>query len=147
MDTFPAPVTGLRVTGDGRAMLVSTLDSSIRLMDRGSGGLLRAFKGQGYRNEEVRLKAMLGAREEMVLVGSEADGRVRGWEVVTGEEVAGIEVIAKDWADPGGRRRIGDKERPGVVSVVEWKGDSGLGTVWAAAGVDGKVRVYGNNPG
>ncbi|KAL9105508.1 MAG: hypothetical protein Q9227_009338 [Pyrenula ochraceoflavens] len=170
-DTFPSPVTCLRLTRDGRAMLVSTLDSRIRLMDRGTGQVLQSFSGDGYRNEEVRLKAAMGCREEVVVVGSEGDGRVRGWEVVSGEGVGGVEVCGKGWTaaaaaaaaragKKGGKGRVGggeggergkekekEKEKVGVVSVVEWRGEGGLGDVWAAAGVDGKVRVYGDGAG
>lgn len=151
-DRLPVPVGGLRLTRDGKAMAVSTLDSCVRMLDRGEGKLLQSFpkeerdggSGSGlgsYQNQDVRLKAAFGLREEVLLSGSEADGRVRSWDVLTGREVASVEPSRGE--KPLAKSRE-DKAKAAVVSVVEWRGQGGLGDVWACGGVEGRVWVYGN---
>lgn len=117
-DVIGPPVTSLDLTGDGAAVLVGGLDSCVRLMDRGGGGLLRGYKG--HVNEELRLRSCLGGGDALVVSGSE-DGGVVGWDLVSGEVVG----------------RVGE----GVMSVVGWnKGRKGE---WASGGQDGRVCVWG----
>lgn len=83
VDVLGAPVTSVRCSGDGNAVLVSTLDGRIRVLDRGDGKLLRAFpgerggekegKGPIYRNEELRIRSVFAANDGAVLSGSEAE--------------------------------------------------------------------------
>jgi mitogen-activated protein kinase organizer 1 len=125
-DTMPAAVTSVQMTGDGQAMLVGCLDSKIRLVDRKDGGCLRAFSGDGFTNEELRLKSCFGKGEAVVLSGGEGDGNVRAWDLMSGQIVRVVEASER------------------VVSVVRWR-EKGRGTdaVWASGGVDGKVRIWG----
>jgi len=132
VDTLPAPVTSVEVTRDGQAVLVSALDGRIRLLDRRDGTLLQSFGGikDGYVNQDLRLKACFGSGEALVLAGSEADGKIRAWDVVSGDKIAELDV------GEGGK----------VVSVVAWR-DNGKGAagdgVWASGGADGKVKIWG----
>lgn len=85
VDVLGAPVTSVRCSGDGNAILVSTLDGRIRMLDRGDGKLLQAFpgnkekekegtgKGPVYRNEELRIRSVFAAGDGVVLSGSEAE--------------------------------------------------------------------------
>lgn len=125
-DTMPAAVTSLQVTGDGQALLVGCLDSKIRLIDRKNGGCLRAFWGNGFKNEELRIKCCFGEGEAIVMCGSEGTGTVNAWDVMTGQIVGSIEAAHK------------------VISIVRWR-DKGRGTqaVWASGGADGMVRIWG----
>lgn len=134
-DVMPGPVTSLSLSRDGRTSLVGCLDGRLRLMDRENGGCLRAFppegkmgEGGGYRNESLRLQSALAVNDSVVISGSESDGWVRGWNVVSGKQIANVEVSEK------------------VVSVVKWREGSEVESrrgVWAAAGADGMVRIYG----
>jgi len=80
VDVLGAPVTSVRCSGDGNAVLVSTLDGRVRVLDRGDGKLLKAFpgekekerKGPVYRNEELRIRSVFAANDGVVLSGSEA---------------------------------------------------------------------------
>lgn len=137
VDVVGASVTSVSVTRDGGAVLVGSLDSTIRLLDRRDGGLLQGFGaeeqgGETYVNTGLRLKSCLaGLSEGLVLSGSEGDGRVRCWDVLSGKMMGSLEV----------------SEAGKVVSVIAWreggKGANGSGEVWAAGGADGIVRVYG----
>ena len=107
-------------------------------MDRENGGCLRTFPGDakaggddgGYKNEGLRLQSTLAVNDSLVLSGSEADGKIRGWDVVSGKQVGAVEV----------------SESGKVVSVVKWREGSEVEErkgLWAAGGAHGIVKVYG----
>lgn len=125
-DTMPAPVTSIQITGDGQGLLVGCLDSKIRLMDRKDGTCLQAFGGDGFTNEELRIKSCFGNGEVIVLSGSEGGGRINAWDMMTGQVVGSVEA--------------GEK----VMSTVRWRDKGrGIDAVWASGGADGKVRIWG----
>lgn len=144
VDVMPGPVTSLDVSRDAKTLLVGCLDGRIRLLDRADGSCLRAFPpardgatdddaediDAGYKNDSLRLKSCLGgANEGLVLSGSESDGRVRAWDVLSGKSVGSISVSG------AGK----------VVSVVKWREGSrtlGRADLWAAGGAEGVVNVY-----
>lgn len=141
VDVQAGPVTSLDMTRDGKCVLVGCLDGKIRLMDRMDGACLRIFPdvgmegkddsgGGGYKNDGLRLQSCLGANEGLVVSGSEADGNVRAWDVMTGKLVANLPV----------------SENGKVISVVRWRDgikSQGKQAVWAAGGTEGIVRIYG----
>ncbi|KAJ9661664.1 hypothetical protein H2198_001840 [Neophaeococcomyces mojaviensis] len=137
VDVQPGPVTSLDLSRDGRAILVGCLDGKIRYMDRENGNCLRTFPpdaklggDEGYVNKSLRLQSCLAQNESLVLSGSEADGRVRAWDVLSGKQIGSVEVSS------AGK----------VLSVVKWREGSEIENrrgVWAAGGVDGVVKVYG----
>ncbi|KAK1144386.1 hypothetical protein N8T08_005539 [Aspergillus melleus] len=131
-DVFAHPVTSVRCSADGNALLASTLDSRVRMLDRTDGKLLKAFgqEGQGYRNSELRIRSVFARGDAVVLSGSEADPADKGaeaavfaWDVLSGE------VVAKVSAGRGVR----------VVSCVAWNEKGGC---WAGGCSDGSVKVY-----
>ncbi|KIW29717.1 uncharacterized protein PV07_05507 [Cladophialophora immunda] len=134
VDVMPGSVTSLDLSRDARTMLVGCLDGRIRLMDRGDGTCLRAFPPEdareGYKNESLRLRSCLGANDALVLSGSESDGSVRAWDVLSGKSVGSV--------------RVSESDR--VVSVVRWR-EGSLGqarqSLWAGGGADGVVKIYG----
>ena len=101
-DVLPASVTSVCLARDGRTVLVGTLDSKIRLMDRRDGGCLRTYAGEGWRNEELRVQSVFGGGERFVVAGDEMagaevattgdEGRVWAWDLLTGELVATVPV-------------------------------------------------------
>ncbi|KAK3904295.1 WD40-repeat-containing domain protein [Staphylotrichum tortipilum] len=162
VDVFPGSVTSLGMARDGKTMLVGSLDSKVRLMDRRDGGCLRAFGERGWRNEELRVQSVFGGGERFVVVGDEMtgtgpeasssasgssseDGRVWAWDILTGKLVAALSV---PWGGGGeGRKRaIGsdgkEKERKNVVSCIAWK-DGGFGDQFCVGGSSGTVTVFG----
>ena len=137
-DTMPGPVTSVVGTRDGKCVLVGCLDGKIRLMDKRDGRCLQTFPAEkekdgtasGYKNSELRLKCDFGMGEAIVMSGSEGDGKVRAWDVLSAEEVGSVQASTDDK----------------VVSVVTAR-DTGkkVDAVWACGGADGVVRVYGNH--
>ncbi|KAJ5586231.1 hypothetical protein N7450_006018 [Penicillium hetheringtonii] len=148
VDVLAHPVTSVRCSVDGNALLTSTLDSYIRMLDRKDGKLLAAFGGLApkaeeitpgllstprhtYRNSELRVRSVFAQGDGVVLSGSEApkdDGpglgaAVFAWDVLTGDTVATV---------PMG-------PRVKVVSCVAWN-EKGS---WAGGCPDGTVRVFG----
>ncbi|KAJ5469993.1 hypothetical protein N7530_007350 [Penicillium desertorum] len=133
VDVLAHPVTSVRCSSDGNALLASTLDGYIRLLDRMDGKLLNAFggekggKGHSYRNSELRVRSVFAMGDAVVLSGSEegtAGAAAFAWDVVKGEVIAAVPV--------------GEKVK--AVSCVAW--NEGVGD-WAAGCSDGAVRVYG----
>ena len=133
VDTFAGAVGSLEVSRDGKMMLVGCLDGKLRVMDREMGGLLKELssegQGQRYVNEKLRLKSCFALNESLVLSGSEADDKVRVWDLLSGKCIG--MVLANEV----------DK----VMSVVRWREGSVAEAkkgVWAAAGAEGTVRIY-----
>ncbi|OQE24767.1 hypothetical protein PENFLA_c009G02475 [Penicillium flavigenum] len=135
VDVLAHPVTSVRCSSDGNALLASTLDGYIRLLDRMDGKLLNAFggekggsgKGHSYRNSELRVRSVFAMGDAVVLSGSEegtAGAAAFAWDVIKGEVIAAVPV--------------GEKVK--AVSCVAW--NEGVGD-WAAGCSDGAVRVYG----
>lgn len=147
-DVVGAPVTSVSVTKDGETALVSTLDGTIRLMDRERGTSLMSYKG--HQNKEYRIRSCLGARENFVLSGTEGvegsqseDGEVYVWETATGTVAKKIAVPSNN--DPARKRAVGSdgkpKVRKNVISALAWK-DNGKADQWCCAGTDGVVTVF-----
>lgn len=165
-DVIGASVTSLCLTRDAKAMLVGSLDSRVRLMDRESGSCLRTYgaggekKGgqEGWSNTDLRVQSVLGGGERFVVAGDEmtgggADGHAAGdggriwaWDLMTGKLAARMLV---PWG-PGGTERLKKvvgrdgkpKERKYVVSCLAWR-ESGFGDQFCAGGTSGAVTVFG----
>ncbi|ATY58422.1 WD domain-containing [Cordyceps militaris] len=155
-----AGVTSVALTRDARAMLVGTLDSTLRLMDRDDGACLRAYRADGWRNDELRLQSVLGAKERYVLVGDEmtgdggaaetapsnGEGRVLVWDLLSGKMAAKVPV---PWGGPEGyearKKVVGrdgkEKVRKNVVSCMAWR-DDGWGDQFCVGGTSGVVTVF-----
>ena len=131
-DVFGAAVTSVAPARDGQSYLVSTLDSSARLMDRVTGRCLQTFTDAGFKNDEYRVRSTLAMADAAVVSGSE-DGRVFVWDVLTG----GVVERVKHMQDGGERAAVGKK---GVVSAVAW---NQVRRQWASAAGDGSVVVWG----
>lgn len=165
-DVVGASVASLCLTGDGKAALVGSLDSRVRLMDRESGSCLRAYgaagdddkeSGRGWANTDLRVQSVLGGGERYVVAGDEmtglADGhlaseggRVWAWDLLTGKLVARVKV---PWGPAGTERlkkvvgRDGkERERKYVVSCLAWR-EGGFGDQFCAGGTSGAVTVFG----
>ncbi|RHZ54670.1 WD40 repeat domain-containing protein [Aspergillus thermomutatus] len=143
VDVLAHPVTSVRCSADGNALLVSTLDSRIRMLDRADGKLLKAFGGEEgleqstagatamYRNSELRIRSVFAKGDAVVLSGSELEeghrspqAHVFAWDVLSGEIIATVPA--------------GDGVK--VVSCVAWNEKGGC---WAGGCSDGTVKIYG----
>ncbi|CED84580.1 Conserved WD40 repeat-containing protein [Phaffia rhodozyma] len=79
-DYIGHPITSLTVSPTSNTtVLVTTLDSTIRLLDRTNGKVLASF--QGHKNESYRSKAAFLLGESGVVCGDE-DGKLWGWGVL-----------------------------------------------------------------
>jgi mitogen-activated protein kinase organizer 1 len=147
-DVIGSSVTSLQRTRDGNGVLVGTLDSTIRLMDRDGGGLLRSYRDDGWKNNEFRLRSAFGGNERWVLCGNEDvtgdDGEVVVWDTLTGKVVERVRVPGG--SNAGEKQRIGTdgkvKEKRNPISCIAWK-QNGRGDQWCCGGIDGIVTVFG----
>ncbi|KAK6352593.1 hypothetical protein TWF730_009416 [Orbilia blumenaviensis] len=82
VDVIGYPITSVSETRDGNAVLVSSLDETVRLMDKASGGCLMSYKG--HRNREFRVASAFVMVDSYVVSGSE-DGWVWAWDILEGK--------------------------------------------------------------
>lgn len=143
VDVLAHPVTSVRCSADGNALLASTLDGRIRMLDRTDGKLLKAFggadsggegRGRGaaataakYRNNELRIRSVFAKGDAVVLSGSESEkgeqAHVFAWDVLSGEVVA----------------TVAAGEGVKVVSCVAWNEKGGC---WAGGCSDGEFLFF-----
>ncbi|KAG8997176.1 hypothetical protein FRB94_011124 [Tulasnella sp. JGI-2019a] len=77
-------VTSILPTADSQTLLITTLDSIVRLMDRNNGTMLNTFVG--HRNNDYRTRACFGHGESTVISGDE-DGRIWAWDLLKGTPI------------------------------------------------------------
>ncbi|KAK8164705.1 WD40-repeat-containing domain protein [Phyllosticta citrichinensis] len=134
-DVVGHPVTSLTPTKLADSVLVSSLDSTLRLMDLANGKLLQAFKSPDYTNTAYRIRSTLANKDAIALSGSE-DGAVVAWDVVSGEV---IHTLQQQQQPPQGTAAAGKKNV--VVSAVAWC--PGRRKEFASAGGNGDVVLWG----
>lgn len=121
-----APITSLTPTLKADSVLVSTLDSTLRLMDKVDGTLLKAYKDPSFQVSTYRVRSVLAEKDAVAVSGSE-DGHVYAWDVVSGE----CELRVRHGQDDAVGARLSRR----VASTVACKRKGGE---WASAGGDGK---------
>lgn len=82
VDCIGHPVTSVSFTRDSQCVLASTLDDTIRLMDKDTGELLNEFTG--HKNRDYKVDSCLSSSDAQVVSGSE-DGRICFWDLVEGK--------------------------------------------------------------
>ncbi|KAF8638037.1 hypothetical protein AX16_010669 [Volvariella volvacea WC 439] len=78
-DFIGQPVTSVVPTQDHQTLLVTSLDSKIRLMDMSTGKMLNQF--QGHRNDSYRCRGCFGHGEASVIIGDE-NGLIWAWDLL-----------------------------------------------------------------
>lgn len=137
-DVIGAPCTSLAVSKKGTEMLVSSLDSTIRLMDRTNGELLKAYKDDAFVNKDLRVRSTLGLNDSFVLSGSD-DGMVFAWDIM-GEECM-YRFKHSEMREVHGKKLVAQQaSKTDVVSAVTF---CKTRREWVSAGGDGNVIVWG----
>ncbi|KAJ6225363.1 hypothetical protein RDWZM_003908 [Blomia tropicalis] len=78
-DCLHAPLTYLKFTNDDQCLLVSCLNSRLRLLDKSTGSILTEFKG--HLNKEYRIDSALIMNDSFIVSGSE-DGAIYIWSLL-----------------------------------------------------------------
>ncbi|KAF2646651.1 WD40 repeat-like protein [Massarina eburnea CBS 473.64] len=136
VDVIGHPVTSLSISKKGTEMLVSSLDSTVRLMDRTNGQLLKAYRDEAFVNTDLRVRSTLGLNDSVVVSGSD-DGMVFAWDLLEGECLHKFRHT--EMREVKGKRVGGDKKKD-IVSAVSFCPSR---KEWASAGGDGHVVVWG----
>jgi len=89
-DEMARSVMSVWFTRDRQGLLVSCLDSSIRLIDKDTGELLQEYTG--HKNTNYRIDCCLDHTDNYVISGSE-DGTVYMWSLVEGQMICRLEHI------------------------------------------------------
>ncbi|EIN11574.1 nuclear mRNA splicing protein [Punctularia strigosozonata HHB-11173 SS5] len=125
-DFIGQPVTAVVPTQDYGTYLVTTLDSTIRLMDSATGKLLNKFEGHAV--AQYRCRACFGHGEASVLCGDES-GAVWAWDLVDSSVLP-----------PNPPAKVHDK----VILWTEHHPTEAGELITASA--DGTVKVWKNPP-
>ncbi|XP_007667527.1 WD repeat domain-containing protein 83 isoform X2 [Ornithorhynchus anatinus] len=80
-DYVGSPVTSVCFSKDGQCILASSLDSTLRLLDKDTGEMLGEYSG--HKNQACKLDCCLSERDTHVGSGSE-NGKVYFWDLVEG---------------------------------------------------------------
>jgi len=91
-DCIGEPITSVTFTNDSQCVLVSSLDSKVRLMDKDSGGALNTY--QGHTNKEFKIDSCLTSTDSHIISGSE-DGSVYIWDLITASVTTKLENVHK----------------------------------------------------
>ncbi|KAF9174733.1 WD repeat-containing protein 83 [Mortierella sp. AD010] len=91
-DQIFEPITSVSFSKDGNCILASSLDNTVRLMDRADGGLLNAYKG--HKNSQYKIRSCLSNTDAHVISGSE-DGKIYIWDLMEGKVIHEIEAHSK----------------------------------------------------
>ena len=126
-------VTSVAPSADGEGYLVSTLDSTMRFMDRPTGKCLQTFRDDGFRNATYRVRSTFAMADSLAVSGTE-DGGVFAWDVLSGQ------LRHKLWHRQNGQKSAGEPaSKKDVVSAVAW---NQMRKQLASAGGDGEVCVW-----
>lgn len=87
-DCIGQAVTCSSFTRDGQCTLSSTLDSTVRLLDKHTGELLNEYKG--HTNKEYKVSSCLNHNDTQVISGSE-DGKVYIWDLLEASVVGTLD--------------------------------------------------------
>lgn len=136
VDVIGHPVTSLSVSKKGTEVLVSSLDSTVRLMDRANGQLLKAYRDEAFVNTDLRVRSTLGLNDSVVLSGSD-DGMVFAWDLMGGTALHKFRHSEIREIKGKMEKEKGKKE---VVSAVTFCPSR---REWVSAGGDGNVIVWG----
>jgi mitogen-activated protein kinase organizer 1 len=139
VDVIGHSCTSLAVTKKGTEVLVGALDSTVRLMDRTNGELLKAYNDVTFVNKEFRVRSTLGLNDSVVVSGSD-DGMVFVWDIMGGECLHKFKHSEMREAVGKGGLAGQAKGKKDVVSAVAF---CKTRREWASAGGDGNVVVWG----
>ncbi|XP_070538797.1 WD repeat domain-containing protein 83-like [Ptychodera flava] len=86
-DCVGKPVTCVNFTKDGQCALVSSLDNTVRLLDKDSGELLGEYAG--HSNTQYKIDSCLTETDTHIVSGSE-DGKICFWDLVEGTMIQAV---------------------------------------------------------
>lgn len=138
-DLIGYPCTSLTVSKKGTEILVSSLDSTIRLMDRTNGEMLKAYKDDAFVNKDLRVRSTLGLNDSVVVSGSD-DGMIFAWDLLGSECLHKFKHSEMRELTSNGMSRSQPAGKKDVVSAVAF---CKTRREWCSAGADGNVVVWG----
>lgn len=107
------------------SLLVSSLDSTLRLFDKANGKLLQSYTAPEYKNENYRIGSTLALKDHYVLSGSE-NGCILIWDHLGGAVMHNLR---------HGNVENGNSKKA-IVSAVAF---NEARRQWCSAGGDGKL--------
>ncbi|KAK2748501.1 hypothetical protein FQN57_000634 [Myotisia sp. PD_48] len=158
VDVMGYPVTSIRCSADGKAILASCLDGKIRMVDRADGSILKSF-GDGntaldpsilaarrrrnqahppYINKDLRIRSMFAAADGIVFSGGEILEENSSANIPDAQP--GAYVFAWDVLTGKLTQTVSAGPNVKVVSCVAWNEHN---STWAGGCSDGTVKIFG----
>lgn len=125
------PITSLTTSTAGSTLLITSLDSTHRLIDATDGSLLQSFNG--HNNTSYRCHSSFAAGEAAV-VGGDEDGILWGWDVLTGKKL-----------NAGAGAKSESKSHDKSILWAEGSPAQGANEM-VTAGADGFVKIWSTDP-
>ncbi|KNG47737.1 mitogen-activated protein kinase organizer 1 [Stemphylium lycopersici] len=138
VDVIGPPCTSIAVSNKGTEVLLSSLDSSVRLMDRVNGELLKSYKDDAFVNTELRVRSTLGLNDSVVVSGSD-HGMVFAWDMLEGTCLHRFK--HSDMREVRGA--VSSTQARGKKDVVSAVAFCQTRREWCSGGGDGNVVVWG----
>jgi mitogen-activated protein kinase organizer 1 len=139
IDVIGQPCTSLAISKKGTEVLVSSLDSTVRLMDRTNGEMLKAYRDDAFVNKDLRVRSILGLNDSVVVSGSD-DGLIFAWDLLGAERLHQFKHSEMKEVKSGGALKNQPAGKRDVVSAVAF---CKTRREWCSAGGDGNVVVWG----
>ncbi|KAH9882308.1 hypothetical protein J1614_000544 [Plenodomus biglobosus] len=139
VDVIGPPCTSLCISKKGTEVLVSSLDSSVRLMDRTNGECLKKYEDPAFVNRDLRVRSTLGLNDSVVISGSD-DGTMLVWDVLGGVCLHRFRHCEMREVGSAYAGRVQVNAKKDVVSAVAF---CKTRREWCSAGGDGNVVVWG----
>ncbi|CAO2647417.1 Nn.00g083390.m01.CDS01 [Neocucurbitaria sp. VM-36] len=136
VDVIGYPCTSLSVSKKGTEVLVGALDSTVRLMDRTNGELLKAYRDDAFVNKDLRVRSSLGLNDSVVVSGSD-DGMIFAWDLEGGCLHKFKHSEMREVKGKVAGQVVGKKDVVSAVTFCKMRRE------WCSAGGDGNVVVWG----
>ena len=132
-DCVGATIGSVVTSRDAKLRLISCLDSTLRLFDSASGAQIRSFKG--HVNTSHRVASTFTPCERYVVTGSEVDGLVFFYSVLSGEVVHTL-------CHASASNRFAETKRDTAGVVVPTVAHHPTETQLASGGSDGVATLF-----
>lgn len=131
-DAIGPPVGHVALSHDGNCVLVASLDSRLRLLDKASGTVLCEYTG--HKNAAFKLAACLSNDDSRVLCGSE-DGSLHAWDLVEGRQTLRLRAHAGPVVS-----LCTHPKQPALLTASH----DGTARLWVPAAADGSAAASGS---
>eukprot|EP00920_Eleutheroschizon_duboscqi_P030615 GHVT01074014.1.p1 GENE.GHVT01074014.1~~GHVT01074014.1.p1 ORF type:complete len:171 (-),score=15.12 GHVT01074014.1:440-952(-) len=132
IDDFRVPIGSVYFSNDSSFILVSCLDSCIRLVEKSTGDVLNEYRG--HTNQVYRLASCLDPTDSFIVSGSE-DHRLCFWDIMAPNSNLKVD----DSCCTSSGIAASERAHGGVVMALAF---SPMGNLLLSGGADSKIKLW-----